>query len=1029
MHRISLSLLTLFFVSFSYSDTTSTITGDVNVSGVTVTVTHEPTGSVKSTTTDDSFRFSSLRPGGPYKIVASKTGYSSESLDNIFLVLNDTADFQINLVAVDVEDLTVTASRIGIQASGPGLNITETDILLAPSTDRSFADIVRRDSRIAVSGTFRDSEISALGVSPRMNNFTVDGTEANDSFGLNDNGFASIRNPIALETLAQIRVDFAPYSVTKGNFGGVAVNAITKSGTNEFKGKFYGRSIDNHDVGSVNGNRPNQFDDETKGFIFGGPIIKDKAFFFLAYEESERLSPSESRAIDPADEAELLQIEEFLNTRYNYSARGVARNWPIFDMPPETAESLIVKLDYNINENNRLEFMYQDTQENQLSPYDRPSQNYVFAAHYYDIPIDRQKSSITWFSDVSDNLSLELQYLEIDYINDNESLGGEDFGHHRITLSSGARAYPTTDQYRSFNKVMTEESKISLKAIYTAGNHTITAGYGFHEKFLYNAFIAYGNGRWRWNSVDDFLTGGDADGELSYFRGLLVPSGNQEEAAAAFDTEITEFYIEDTIDVSDILTVSFGVRVDTAETITPLTYTPAFFDLTGIRNDSGLDSEIVQPRASFDLDVSDLWFGESDFIDSAQFEGGIGIFSGKIPFVWLAPPFGADSGMTTVFTGQWMLGDYQTGVNGFDWRDYYDGTQLHTLLDLDVGDGDSAQALAPGLELPSDLKMSLDLTLYTKNDYKVKLSYIKTDVKNAFRFVDMGVEPSGVYLTTNDGRNIYNSGYTRNIMTFNTSKGGSDSFTIDVSKNFDNGVNAFAGYTYVDRESLYDSSSSQMTSNYRGLPRIDALQPEVGPSRWAQKHRFVAGMDYTFNAGSKYPTTISAFYSAYSGRPYSHAYRDFYQDGEEGLFDRDWAVLAYIPEANDPNVVYDGVDEATILAHIDSLGLSQYAGGNVPKNVGTAPYYRSLDIRILQELPGLRENDKFTIYLDMLNFLNYLDEEKGIRQFTFSTTEILRTSGYNSDGQIVITGTNNEFIATDFDRSSYRFQLGFSYEF
>ena len=104
--------------------------------------------------------------------------------------------------------------------------------------------------------------------------------------------------------------------------------------------------------------------------------------------------------------------------------------------------------------------------------------------------------------------------------------------------------------------------------------------------------------------------------------------------------------------------------------------------------------------------------------------------------------------------------------------------------------------------------MSLDLTLFTKNDYKVKLSYIKTDVKNAFRYVDMGVEPSGIYLKTNDGRNIYNSGYTRNIMTFNTGKGGSDSFTIDVSKNFDNGVNAFAGYTYVDRESLYDSSSA-----------------------------------------------------------------------------------------------------------------------------------------------------------------------------------------------------------------------------
>ena len=110
-------------------DIADLVNNSVNVSGVTVTVTHEPTGSVKSTTTDDSFRFSSLRPGGPYKIVASKTGYSSESLDNIFLVLEDTADFKINLVAVDVEDVTVTASRVGIQASGPGLNITETDIL------------------------------------------------------------------------------------------------------------------------------------------------------------------------------------------------------------------------------------------------------------------------------------------------------------------------------------------------------------------------------------------------------------------------------------------------------------------------------------------------------------------------------------------------------------------------------------------------------------------------------------------------------------------------------------------------------------------------------------------------------------------------------------------------------------------------------------------------------------------------------------------------------------------------------------
>lgn len=1030
MNKYFYSLLTLFFVTFSYAETTSSISGDVNISDVTVTVTHIPTGSVKKVTTDGDFRFSSLRPGGPYKITASKSGFETETLDNVYLVLNDNVNFSINLYAsADIEDVTVTGSRIGIIATGPGVDLTERDILLTPGTDRSFADIVKRDPRIAVSGTFRDSEITALGVSPRMNNFTVDGAEANDSFGLNDNGFASVRNPISLETIAQVRIDFAPYSVTKGNFGGVAVNAVTKSGTNEFTGKVYTRSIDQDDVGKINGERVNQFEDSTKGFLVGGPIIKDKAFFFFAYEESERLAPSQSQPIAPEDLAELEQIEQFLIDRYNYSARGVERNWPIFGLPPETQESTILKIDYNINENNRLEFAYQDTQESQTFDYDRPGSNYVFAAHYYEAPIDRQRMSLNLFSDISDNLSLEIGYLDIDFDGDVESLGGEEFGHHRIRLSSGEYAYPTTDQFRSANALFTNEEKFHIKGIYTMGNHTITAGYAFHEKFTYNLFIPYANGRWRWNSVEDFVTGGNANGGLDYMRFIRPTTGVESDAAAAFDSEITEFYIEDSIDVSDILTVNFGVRLDAIKTTTPIPYNQSFFNLTGYPNNSPLDSEIIQPRFGFDLDVSDILFGSNDFVDSAQLEGGIGVFSGKVPYVWLAPPFGSGSGMSTVFVGHWQLGGYQTGVDGFDWRDYYGGENLHELIDLDVGDGDNAQGLAPGLEMPHDLKMSLDLTLYTKNDYRLKFSVLKTEVMEAFTFVDLGVEPSGVSKVTRDGRVIYNSGYTQNILTFNTGEGESISYTFDMQKTFDNGVNVFTGYSYVDRESLYDSSSSQMTSNYRGLPRIDALSPEVGPSRWSQKHRLVAGLDYTFNAGTRYPTTISAFYSAYSGRPYSHAYRDFYQDGEEGLFDRDWAVLAYIPTANDPNVVYDGVSEGEILTHIENLGLTKYAGGNVPKNAGTAPYYRSLDIRILQEFPGFFEKDKFTVYFDMLNFLNFINDENGAREFTFSTTEILRTDGYNDDGQIVITGTSDEFIATDFSRSSYRFQLGFSYDF
>ena len=167
---------------------------------------------------------------------------------------------------------------------------------------------------------------------------------------MNANGFASVRNPISVETLAQIRVDFAPYSVTKGNFGGANINAVTKSGTNELKGKFYGYDTDQTNVGDVLGEPVSQFSDETKGFVVGGPIIEDKLFFFVGYEESERMSPNNSQPIAAEDEAELLQIKDFLMQRYNYDA-----GWPIFNAPPESQEQTLVKLDYSINDNHRVE--------------------------------------------------------------------------------------------------------------------------------------------------------------------------------------------------------------------------------------------------------------------------------------------------------------------------------------------------------------------------------------------------------------------------------------------------------------------------------------------------------------------------------------------------------------------------------------------------------------------------------------------------------------------------------------------------
>ena len=1027
MKKILISL-SVFFIGFSFAanDTSSSISGSVNVPGATITVEHVPTGSVKSSAANDAgnFNFSGLRPGGPYVISASAAGFNTETVSNVFLSLANANTFDVVLVSsTAIEDVVVTGVRSGISSSGPGSSITADDIALTASIDKGIGDFLKRDSRFAIQGTFRDVEISALGANARYNNFTVDGVAANDPLGLNDNGFASVRNPISVETLAQIRVDFAPFSVSKGNFGGANINAVTKSGTNEFKGKVYGYDTDQDNVGDVLGSPVNQFSDETKGFVFGGPIIEDKLFFFVGYEESERFSPNNSQPIAAEDEAELLQIKDFLMQRYNYDA-----GWPIFNAPPETQEQTLLKLDYSINDSHRVEYIYQETQDVNIREYDFPQFNYVFSSHYYVYPIDREKNTFAYIGDISDDLSVEVKYTDIVYKNDQDSLGGENFGHHRITLSSGERAFPTSEQYRSANETNIDEEILSLKATLLRGNHTISMGYDMHEKFVSNLFIAFENGRFYWNSVDDFV-----NGNLTYLRFIKPVTGNLMDGAAIVDIDMSTFYIEDVVDVSDILTLNFGVRVDTIDQPENTAgYNPAFEALAGFRNTAPLDSSVIQPRFGYKLDIGGTkLISGMDRIEGAELSGGIGVFSGRVPQVWMTNPQ-ANTGVSTVyFSRGW---DINLGTG--DWRDYYDGLNLTCLLpdavpneygecaDISAYAGaGSAVANDPDFNVPSDLKMSMDLTLYLRGGARLTANYLKSEVIDAVNFTDLGVAASDVVQVAADGRTVYAEEYTQNIVMSNTGKGGMESFTLSIDKQFDNGVNTFASYTTVDSDALWDGFSTRAQSLYRGTARADALTPSMGTSAWNTDHRLIAGLDYVLNEGSRKATTFSLFWNAQSGRPYSYTWRRY------SLFDYSNNVLAYIPGAGDPNVVYSGIDEPAVLDHIEKLGLSGRAGTIAPRNIGRADYYRSLDMRIAQEIPGFMDDDKFILYFDAVNLLNFFNDSEGLRYFKSRNQEILETDGLDDQGRWIITGIRDEESFIDNNSSSYRFQLGFSYEF
>ena len=334
-----------------------------------------------------------------------------------------------------------------------------------------------------------------------------------------------------------------------------------------------------------------------------------------------------------------------------------------------------------------------------------------------------------------------------------------------------------------------------------------------------------------------------------------------------------------------------------------------------------------------------------------------------------------------------------------------------------------AVANHPDFNVPSDLKMSIDLDLYLKGGARLSMNYIKSEVQDAVNFTDLGVENSDVVQVAADGRTIYSEEYTENIVMSNTSKGGMQAFTMSIDKQFDNGINAFASYTNTDSDSLWDGSQARAQSLYRGTARADALTPSLGESAWNTDHRLIAGLDYVMNEGSNRATTFSLFWNAQSGRPYSYTWRRY------SLFDYDDNVLAYIPGANDPNVVYSGISEAAVLSHIEKLGLSGRAGSIAPRNIGNADYYRSLDMRIAQEIPGFMDDDKFVLYFDAVNVLNFFNDSEGVRYFKGSTQEILETDGLDSEGRWIITGVRDEESFVDFNSSSYRFQLGFSYEF
>jgi hypothetical protein len=899
------------------------------------------------------------------------------------------------------------------------LAVTSEDIERIPSIERSISDYVKKDSRIFVEGTSRNATISVSGTNNRYNNFTVDGIEQNDQLGLNANGFPSVRNPISIETISQIQVDISPFDVSKGNFTGASINAVTKSGTNEFTGSYYNYSTDEDNVGKLDGQKASQFSDETKGFVLGGPIIKDKLFFFASVEEFTSVSPAEPYTYRTATQALIDEVASQTQALYGYNPGTTS-----FLPPPEMADKELLKLDWYINDNHRLEYVYSFSEDNTVRPY---NYDIRFSSHYYNYPATTEKDTFAYYGDISDNLYVQAKYSEVEWANDQDSLGGEDFPHVEIRIDQPDGTYTGSgnreviflgpDKYRSANEGYATDEILNLKAVYTMGDHEITVGYDSIDKTLGNLFISRENGAYKFDGVDNYYAG-----IPSYFRFNKSATGDPYDASAEFTGTFETLYVQDKFYMSDILTINYGLRYDSFEMDAGPAYNEYGSGLLGFRNDTPASTSILQPRFGFQLDATDLPMFSSNRIVSAELRGGYGLFAGRVPNVWVASPF-ANSGVVQygarTGTKSYNLPVCETGAERTCFK--APETIYQDFPYSEFASTSPAQGIDPNYDTPSTWKFNLELLLTTANGYNLKAAVNIDDAEDGVGFADASASVDQVGKT---GIVTYD---TQDAFYITNAEGtSSNSFTLAMDKKFDNGLDVFASYTNTEAESGWIATSSQLSSNLENMVAVDRMNVDVGNTPWAIKHRLVAGLNYTANWFNNAPTKFSLFYKVYSGKRFTYTL-----DGFDDGYSR-YNTRMYVPTAGDPNVVYEGVTEGEVLTAVQGIGTP---GSHVDAHTGQLPYTRGLDLRIAQEIPvnnsyfGIKDH-KLVLYYDLLNVLNFINEDKGhVYYQSYSTRGLLDSRGLDSEGRIRITGIDTRKGTLDQYASRYRMQLGFTYKF
>ncbi len=1032
-------MLLLFLAPFMSwaQETSGALTGRVTdstgsgMAAATITAVHIPSGTRYALSTDGGghYTINNMRIGGPYTVIASMVGMQADTRDNIQVRLGGAQrlDFVLDIGAQSLGEVTVTTRAQGQRADtyGAGKNIDAQQLQGMPTVNRSITDV----TRLTPQGS-RDNSFG--GTNFRYNNVTIDGAINNDAIGFSPSlggqtgtsgmaGSSTRTNPVSLDAIQDMQVYLAPYDVKIGNFTGGSVNAVTRSGTNKVEGSVYGfgrnAALTGKDRVGTLGKMNSDFYDYQAGFRIGLPIIKDKVFFFSNEEITRRQDPTQlfvgtSETSHILNEIDAENITSTVRSRYgdifDAGTAGLYTNW-------SKSVKFFNRLDWNINDRHQLAIR-NNTIRSSATHMDRDQQDFRFSSMAFE-QANNQSSTVAELKSRFSNSLSGNAVVGFTVVNDRrDPLSDPTLPQVQIQgRTPGTTIYIGTDREASIFDMKQQTWEVTANLNWNIGRHKLL--FGTHNE-LYNiryGFVNAWNGRVDYNSIDDFINNNPYRVRGSYHYTDNTRDYILHHPAANFNVNMYSVYIQDEIRVNDRFRITPGLRADLAHlpdmpTLsdkvrdmwtdpnfgTSYTYTP----INRINNDF-MNRIQLSPRVGFRWEALD----DRNLI----VRGGAGLFTGRIPFAWLAyayyntgDSYGAFDqradqkpfapGSDAIKPSPNGLADF-IGQNGAVTNNPNSGK---TQVDL-VDNGFTLPqvfrtSLGIDYEAPGDWKFTVE-GMYTRNISDVMFQQLNTKDNPLWYGYDRDKQQP-VYNGTVDSRfsNVY--------LLSNTSRGYRYSITGTVAKAY-KGLHVTASYTFGESKDISNGVRNSMESNWQLNQSLIPNDPKLAYSNFDIRHRMVTSVSYTHGWKSAGRTNINLFFSAQSGSPFTYG---VVNGNIQGLPQQ--VSLMYIPTEGEAIRYFKDIagghtaqqQAQAFNTFIDGNEyLSSRRGDFTERNTGRTPWNVQADLRIAHDLPVTKSGQFLTISADIVNLTNLLYKEWGVQYFSPNT--------FNSTSSVGLTPT------------------------